>query len=329
MSTKLSPYQFFGTDASGDPLSGYQVFTYAAGSTTKQTAYQDSGGVTPHANPIILDTLGFPPAPIWLTEGEAYKLVVAEPDDTDPPTGSVRTFDGVTGVNDINSSIDQWISSGLTPTYVSGVQFTVPGDQTSAFQVGRRIKSTNSGGTRYSTISSVAYTSLTTVTVVNDSGLLDAGLSAVFYGLITSANTSLPAQYVTSFTPRLIDNSFSDSLGQIYAYRHGYYVRTGNTVHFNLALRMSNLGTLSSVLYVDGLPFPAVDTNSGAVYMPVSITGNFLNITAGYSLAATIEPGSDRIVLDVWSEAQGTATLTPTLFSADGSVQISGFYFVA
>jgi len=192
MSTKLSPYQFFGTDASGDPLSGYQVFTYAAGSTTKQTAYQDSGGVTPHANPIELDTLGFPPAPIWLTEGETYKLVVAEPDDTDPPTGSVRIFDNISGVNDTASSIDQWIA-GPTPTYVSATQFTLAGDQTGIFHVGRRLKTTNSGGTIYSTITVSAYTSLTTITVTNDSGTLDAGLSAVFYGLLSNTNRSIPA----------------------------------------------------------------------------------------------------------------------------------------
>jgi hypothetical protein len=193
MSTKLSPYQFFGTDASGDPLSGYQVFTYAAGSTTKQTAYQDSGGVTPHANPIELDTLGFPPAPIWLTEGETYKLVVAEPDDTDPPTGSTRIFDNISGVNDTASSIDQWLSSGLVPTYISATQFTVAGDQTGIFHAGRRLKTTNSGGTIYSTITASVYTSLTTITVVNDSGTLDAGLSAVFYGIISQVNSSLPA----------------------------------------------------------------------------------------------------------------------------------------
>lgn len=192
MAVKLSPYQYFGTDANGAPLSGYKVFTYSAGSSTKKTTYQESAGVTPHANPIVLNTLGFPVSPIWLTEGQVYKFVIAAPNDTDPPTGSVRTFDNISGVNDTTVTVDQWVASGLTPTYVSATQFTLAGDQTSAFHVGRRLKTTNSGGTIYSTISVSAFTTLTTITVVNDSGALDSGLSAVSYALLSVVNPSTP-----------------------------------------------------------------------------------------------------------------------------------------
>lgn len=192
MAFKLSPYQFFGTDASGDPLNGYKLFTYSAGSATKKTTSKDSAGGSSHANPIVLDTLGFPSSPIWLTEGQTYKFVVASPTDSDPPTGTVRTFDNISGVNDTAVTIDQWVSSGLTPTYVSATSFTFAGDQTSTFHIGRRLKTTNSGGTVYSTISNSVYGSLTTITVVNDSGTLDSGLSAVSYGLVSVTNTSAP-----------------------------------------------------------------------------------------------------------------------------------------
>jgi microcystin-dependent protein len=50
----------------------------------------------------------------------------------------------------------------------------------------------NSGGTIYSTIVSSVFGALTTVTVINDSGVLDSGLSAVAYGLLNAANPSSP-----------------------------------------------------------------------------------------------------------------------------------------
>lgn len=103
-----------------------------------------------------------------------------------------KTEDNISGVNDTAVSSDQWVASGLTPTYIGATQFSLVGDQTTAFHVGRRLKTTNSGGTVYSTITVSAFTSLTTVTVVNDSGSLDAGLSAVSYGLLTTDNPSTP-----------------------------------------------------------------------------------------------------------------------------------------
>lgn len=178
-------------DANGDPYSGAKLFTYVAGSSTKQTTYQDSGAITANSNPIVCDSAGRVPYPIWGTTGVSYKLVLAPSTDTDPPTSPIFTIDNVTGINDTTVSIDQWVS-GPTPTYVSATSFTLAGDQTSTFQVGRRVKTTNSGGTVYSTITASAYAALTTITVVNDSGTLDSGLSAVSYGLLSAANQSIP-----------------------------------------------------------------------------------------------------------------------------------------
>jgi hypothetical protein len=183
--------QYF--DDNGDPYAGGLLFTYTAGSSTKKTTYQDSTGLTAHANPIVLDAGGRLPAPVFGTTG-AYKFVLAPSTDTDPPTSAEWTEDGISGINDTaDTSVDQWAASGLTPTYVSATSFTLVGDQTTEFHVGRRLKSTNSGGTRYSRITASSYSAPdTTVTVVNDSGSLDAGLSAVSYGLISATNTSIP-----------------------------------------------------------------------------------------------------------------------------------------
>lgn len=58
--------QFF--DASGNPLAGGKLYTYAAGTTTPQTTYTDSTGTAANTNPIILDSRG--EASVWL--GDLY-----------------------------------------------------------------------------------------------------------------------------------------------------------------------------------------------------------------------------------------------------------------
>jgi hypothetical protein len=189
---KLAPIFNDAQFINGIPASGAKVFTYAAGSSTKQTTYTDEGGLVPQSNPIILNARGEPDNPIWLTEGILYKFVLAPSTDTDPPTSPIRTVDDISGVGDNSISLDQWVDSGVTPTYVSASQFTLPGDQTTAFQMNRRIKATVTAGTVYGYITASVFGALTTVTVSLDSGNLDSGLSAVQLGLITPTDTSMP-----------------------------------------------------------------------------------------------------------------------------------------
>jgi hypothetical protein len=93
----------------------------------------------------------------------------------------------------------EWLNYGLTPTYVSGTQFTVAGNQTSIYSVGRRVKATVTAGVAYGTIKTSAYTSLTTVTVTWDSGgNLDSGLSEVDVGILNPLFSSLPSAIVPS-----------------------------------------------------------------------------------------------------------------------------------
>jgi len=206
MANYLSPFsahQFI--DANGKPYTGALLFTYAVGSSTKVTTYKDEAGASPHANPIVLNTKGFPADgsgvayPIWQIGGAAVKFVLAPSTDTDPPASPIETWNNIDGINDTSVTIDQWIA-GSTPTYVSATSFTVTGDQSSTYHVGRRVKTTNSGGTIYSRISAVAYTTLTTVTVVNDSGTLDSGLSAVSYSLLSATGSSVPGVTVSGTT---------------------------------------------------------------------------------------------------------------------------------
>lgn len=86
------PKQRF-TDSNGNPLTGGKVFTYAAGTTTKQNSYTDSTGSTPNPNPVILDSRG--EAAIWLDQTLAYKVVLSPSTDTDPPTAPIWTIDNI------------------------------------------------------------------------------------------------------------------------------------------------------------------------------------------------------------------------------------------
>lgn len=193
MSVLLSP---IGNDApfvdgNGDPLNGGLLYTYTAGSSTPENTYTTNSGGTPNANPIVLDSNGYPSnganvVEIWLTSGVNYKFALTSSGGT-----PIWTRDNVSGINDTSSSQDQWVS-GPAPTYVSGTSFTLVGDQTDAFHVGRRLKTQNTAGTIYSTITASAFTTSTAVTVVNDSGNLDSGLSAVSYGLLSATNPSTP-----------------------------------------------------------------------------------------------------------------------------------------
>lgn len=218
MTQKLNPMSLTPfIDANGDPYVGAKLFVYVAGSSTKAAITQDEAGLTAHDNPITLNARGFPgngsgaSKPIWQPEGQAVDLVLAPSTDSDPPVSAIDTWEDITGINDtVSIGQSQWVS-GPAPTYVGATSFTLVGDQTTDFHVGRRLKTTNSGGTIYSTITAAAYTTLTTVTVENDSGSLDSGLSAVEYGILTGTNTSTPGG--THYGVRTFNNTITFSKG--------------------------------------------------------------------------------------------------------------------
>src|ERR1700730_10412572 len=103
-------------DNNGNPASGFRVFAYAAGTTTKQNTFTDSTGGVAYANPVILNSRG--EANIWLTTGTAYKSVLAPSTDTDPPTNSVWTVDNVVGVG--SNTTTAFSATLLAPTTAPG-----------------------------------------------------------------------------------------------------------------------------------------------------------------------------------------------------------------
>lgn len=202
--------QFF--DTQGNVLNGGKLFFYAAGSSTKQTTFNSSLGTVANSNPMILDAFGRLQAEVWLTTGLLYKEILTTSTDTDPPVSPIWSEDNISGINDATITINEWVA-GPTPTFASATSFTLVGDQTTLFSVGRRLKLTVSAGTVYATIVNSSFAGLTTVTVAVDSGAVDSGLSAVSYGLLAADNPSLPLPKLTaiagnlSLTPRNFVNS--------------------------------------------------------------------------------------------------------------------------
>src|SRR3990167_10496894 len=182
----LGMTQFF--DDSGAPLNGGKLWSYEAGTTTLLATYQEISGGAAHANPIVVDAAGAPPAPIWLAADERYKFILQT-----SASVELDQWDNVFGAAEA-SVLSVWVAGGA-PTYVSATTFTQQGDTSATMHVGRRARLTDSA-TLYGTITAVSYaagTNKTTVTVAVDGGTaLSARLSAVDYGIDPRTNTALP-----------------------------------------------------------------------------------------------------------------------------------------
>lgn len=104
MAGTLCPYIFAQfTDNNGNPAAGYQLFTYAAGTSTKLNTYSDAALATAHTNPVILDSAG---RAVLFLSATTYRFVLATPSDTDPPTSPVQDWDDVAAVPGTASSPD-------------------------------------------------------------------------------------------------------------------------------------------------------------------------------------------------------------------------------
>lgn len=251
MTQKLNPFsgrQFL--DLNGNPYSGAKLFIYDAGTSSKATTTKDLAGTSNHTNPIILNSRGEPAdvagasQAIWQLDASAVKVVLAPAGDTDPPIAAISTWDNIVGINDSSViSQEEWIV-GTTPTYISATSFSLVGDQVSDYHVGRRIKTTNAAGTVYSLITAVAYTSLTTVTVVNDSGALDSGLSAVSYSILAADNPSVPGDLTRIRYIRLSKGSDIASAAALPNATDGNYCDVTGTTDITSISTSGRIGTV-------------------------------------------------------------------------------------
>ena len=187
--------QFFDNSGTRTPLAGGIIYFYAAGTTTPKAVYGDSGETVVLGTSVTLDAAGR--AKIWL-DGYYYCELY------DALGNLIWTEDDVSSAyfpatsSSPSSILDEWILQSDALTYVGATQFTIPGDKTSVYVVGRRIKATVTAGTITGTItvsSSGGSPIKTTVTVRWDlAEALDAGLSAVWVGIISPVASGTPYQ---------------------------------------------------------------------------------------------------------------------------------------
>lgn len=114
----LSPVFKWQFNQGGIPLAGGLLFTYQSGTTIKQATYTTSAGNVANTNPIVLDANG--QCDLWLVNGQNYTLVLAPSTDTDPPTNSYWTENGVASV-----PTSQTFTS-LTTGTINNVTITAP-----------------------------------------------------------------------------------------------------------------------------------------------------------------------------------------------------------
>lgn len=181
-------------DSNGNPLAGGKLFTYLTGTSTKAATYTDNTGGTNQTNPIVLNASGFPTTPIYLDSAVVYKFVLAPATDGDPPTSIIYTWNDVKVLDAVITVSEQWVV-GTTPTFASTTSFTLVGDQTAIYHIGRRVKLQSTIATLGGTISASVFSSVTTITVVLDTSVLDATLNAVWYSILTAVNSSVPGMF--------------------------------------------------------------------------------------------------------------------------------------
>lgn len=122
--------------------------------------------------------------------GGYYSLIYSTPDSAWLLIGQ---SEGIANVGGLRGDA-AWVPTS-PPTYVDATHFTLSGDWTSHFHVNRRARALVLSGTQniYGYVSAASYaTSVTTVTVVWDSGSLDNTLSDTWFAIEDSTNPSTP-----------------------------------------------------------------------------------------------------------------------------------------
>lgn len=94
----------------------------------------------------------------------------------------------------------QFFDQDLSPTYVSAVSFTIPGNQTSAIHAGRRLK-LFATTTVYATVLTASFAAVTTVQITADAAqVLTTSLSSFAISILSNTNSSIPVNAAAGST---------------------------------------------------------------------------------------------------------------------------------
>ena len=256
-------------------------------------------------------------------------------------------------LRDIMADIRQWYNTAewieygdgagsYTPAYASSTSFTIAGvDVTSAYHVGRRVKVVASTpGTIYGSITAVAFSTNTTVTIDWDSGSLsNEAISSVHIGAISASNTSMPE------TTSITGNYTLDVSGDIILDADGDNVtlKAAGTTALDFVLNGSTDVTLDAPgdikldaagadikLLDDGTQYGNLKNNSGEL----RITSSSSDTTAISMSGANVTIAGDLTIsgddLTMATNTSGAALIgdgtnfNPVVISGDISIGTSG-----
>jgi hypothetical protein len=304
--TTLSPspvQKFF--DNNGIPLAFGKLFTYQAGTSTKLATYTDSTGGTPNANPIILNARG--EANVWIPPNVAYKFVLANSTDTDPPANPIWSVDQI--INSQLITLYGGVDSGIANAYVLTftANFTAYTDGVVVIWIPTH---TNTGA------STININGLGVINIVN------ADLSALSAGQLTA---NAPAQILIKGGQAILQNPFStfQSGSFTVTYVGGTtaptgtcnWTRSGNQV----TLLIPNLGATSNStsFSYSGLPASLQPQGAGSQYqvaIPYAVDNgaNVTGIGAQFTQFSGFITFTKAGVVAGWTAAGTKAIAFPT-----------------
>lgn len=183
---------------SGIPLNAGQLYSYAAGTTTPQTTYTSNSGAIANTNPIILQSNGVAPSPIWVTDNVSYKFVLK-----DSSGVTLETYDNINGQGTISGNLT--VGGTLTANAITcttnetiGGNLTVSGNVTAGSftgVTGRIVQTVKSNGTYAATTSTTPVTTGHSATIVPTS--TSSKILILFSGGIAQTNNNNGNAWIT------------------------------------------------------------------------------------------------------------------------------------
>lgn len=258
--------QFLNPNNSGAPAVGFQLFTYAAGTTTKQATWTDSSQGTQNANPLTLDANGR--AVVWGDPTLSYKFVLAPANSPDPPTSPVWTQD------DIGFPLDLAV---LTQALIGGILYPQTSAELAAGVTPSNYQYEPCDVRRYMSAAQLADVLAGTVTVDQTSAVTAAiavcGATTEWAPLLITGRLLINPNPATSQINinRLVDTTSSDFRIVGIGPGAGFYT-TGDVTVFGSSL--SGTGPQSEFVTFENCQFETSSVSNTSYVM----SGNFLRV---------------------------------------------------